>query len=124
MHEMPIASAIVDQAIEAVAAHHAVRIESIEVEIGRMRQIVPEALQVAFAAISEGTIAQGARLDIVEIEMEAACQLCGEHFRPEINLYICPACGQADVRIVAGNDMILKSITAQTPDDAKADAST
>lgn len=116
MHEMPIAAAIVEQAVQAVAPHRATRIDSIEVEIGRMRQIAPEALEVAFAAVSDGTIAQGARLEITEIEMEAVCRRCAHRFRPEIGLYICPNCQQADVQIVAGNDMILMSITAQTPE--------
>jgi hydrogenase nickel incorporation protein HypA/HybF len=116
MHEMPIAAAIVEQAVAAVAPHRATRIDVIEVEIGRMRQIVAEALQVVFAAVSQDTIAAGARLEITEIEMEAVCRRCEHHFCPEINLYICPNCHQADVRIVAGNDMILKSVTAQTPE--------
>lgn len=118
MHEMPIAAAIVEQALEAVAPHGATRIEVIEVEIGRMRQIVPEALQLAFSAVSAGTLAEEARLDLTEVEMEAVCRCCGHTFRPEIDLYICPGCEQADVRIVAGNDMILKSITARTPDQS------
>ncbi|MBI4582117.1 MAG: hydrogenase maturation nickel metallochaperone HypA [Planctomycetes bacterium] len=118
MHEVPIATAIVEQAIQAVAPHRATRIDLVEVQIGRMRQIAPEALQVAFAAVSEGTIAQGARLEIAEIEMEAVCRKCGQRFRPEIGLYVCPKCHQADVQIVAGHDMILKSITAQTPEES------
>ncbi len=118
MHEMPIAAAIVEQAIQAVAPHGATRIDLIEVEIGCMRQIVPEALQVAFAAVSADTIAEGARLEVIEVEMEAVCQLCGNRFQPEIDFYICPKCEQANVRIVAGNDMILKSITAQTPEES------
>ena len=116
MHEMPIAAAIVEQAIEAVSPHRATRINVVEVEIGRMRQVVPEALEVAFAAVSDGTIAQGARLKIAQIEMEAVCRRCDHRFRPEIGLYLCPNCEQADVRIVAGNDMILKSIIAETPE--------
>ena len=117
MHEMPIAAAIIEQAIQAVAPPCATRIDVIEVEIGRMRRIVPEALRMAFDANSDGTIAQGARLDITEIDMEAVCRRCEHRFCPEIDLYICPNCEQADVRIVAGNDMILKSIVAQTPEE-------
>ncbi len=51
--------------------------------------------------------------------MQAVCRVCGHAFQPEIDLYICPRCEQADVRIVAGNDMILKSITAQTPEESQ-----
>lgn len=118
MHEMPIASAIVEQAVQAAAPYGATHIRRIEVEIGRMRQIVPEALQVAFAVVGEDTIAQGAELVIVEINMLAECQECGRRFVPDISFYVCPACGQANVRMLAGNDMILKSLECETPEEA------
>lgn len=117
MHELPIAIAILEQAVEAVAPHDATRIERIEVEVGAMRQVVAEALQMAFAAVSQGTMGEGAVLDIVEVPMLAECRVCRHQFRPEINLYLCPQCHQADVQILAGRDMILRSVVAETPEE-------
>jgi len=116
---MPIATSIVEQAVAAARDAGAVAVEEIEVEIGRMRLVVPEALEVAFACASEGTIAEGAKLSIVDVPMLAECRSCGRQFTPEIDLYVCPGCGQADARIIAGNDMILKSLTCRTPDEAR-----
>ena len=123
MHEMPIAAAIVEQAVEAVERHGATRIEAIEVVIGKMRMIVPEALQMAFSAVSEGTIAEGAVLQIEEVPIDALCRVCGHRFEPEIALYLCPKCEQADVEILSGNDMILKSVTAETPEEQQPESS-
>lgn len=119
MHEMPIATSIVEQAVAAAREAGAEAIEEIEVEIGRMRLVVPEALELAFTCVSEGTIAEGAKLSIVEVAMRAECRSCGRQFSPEIDVYLCPGCGEADARIIAGNDMILKSLTCRTPDEAR-----
>lgn len=118
MHEMPIAMEIVNQSVAAAEAHGATRIEEIEVEIGRMRQVVPEALQLAFEACRAGTLAELSRLVMTEVPIAARCQPCGHEFEPDIDLFLCPACGEADVAIVRGNDMILKSLTCQTPEEA------
>ena len=43
MHEMSIAVEIVHSVLDAVAEHHPAQIDEIEVRIGVMRQVVPEA---------------------------------------------------------------------------------
>lgn len=120
MHEMPVAQAIVEQAVQAAAARGATSIQEIEVDIGRMRLIVPEALELAFSCCACGTIAEGAKLTMIEVAVEARCRACGRQFSPELDLYLCPGCGLADVAITAGNDMVLKSIVCQTPDEKDA----
>jgi len=120
MHELSIATAILEQALEAVVPHDATRIDRIDVEVGRMRLVVPEALQTAFTAVSQGSIAQAAQLVITEVDIQAICRHCQTSFCPcpEIGHYLCPQCQQADVQIVTGHDMILTSIIAQTPEEA------
>ena len=59
-----------------------------------------------------------ARLIVTEEKMAAVCNACGHRFAPQPDDFVCPACGQADARIVAGNDIILKSLVCQTPDEA------
>ncbi len=119
MHEMPIATDIVERAVEAAEQHGATRIEQIEVHIGLMRQVVPEALELAFTLASEGTMAHGAKLSISQVKAVASCNVCGCRFEPEVEIsFACPRCSQADVRIVAGNDIILTSVTCQADEEA------
>jgi hydrogenase nickel incorporation protein HypA/HybF len=117
MHETLIATSLVDSLLELARAENLQRIEAVELEVGVLRQVVPEALKLAFEAAAAGTLADGASLRIVEIPAQAECQRCGHRFPVALDDYLCPACGQADARIVAGNDIILKNVVCQTAAD-------
>ncbi|UCD28436.1 MAG: hydrogenase maturation nickel metallochaperone HypA [Planctomycetota bacterium] len=119
MHEMSIAVQIVDQVVELAGQNNATRIDEVVVEIGLMQLVVPEALEMAFSVATESTLAEGARLKIVEQEIEAVCRDCDHRYKPRIDCYLCPQCGQANARIVAGNDIILKSVVCETEQEAQ-----
>lgn len=117
MHEMSIAVEVVRRVIEAAREHRMTRVERVEVEVGVMRQVVPEALQLAFESAVEGTLAEGARLSVREERVVAVCRACECLFLPEVDTYVCPRCDQADARIVAGNDMILRSVEGRVDEE-------
>jgi len=116
MHEMAIATELLEQVLRVAAEHHATRVDEVQVEVGVMRQIVPEALTMAFAAAAEGTIAAGATLHIHEERAVAVCCQCECMFLPEIDRFVCPQCNRADARIISGNDIVLTSMTCETGD--------
>jgi len=120
MHEMSIAVQLVDQVVELARRHQATRVEEIEVAAGVMRQVVPEALEFAFSFASEGTLAAGARLHVVEEELLAVCNDCGCKFVPRIDNFLCVRCERANVRLIAGNDIILKSVVCEAPEGVSA----
>lgn len=118
MHEMPIVMEILERAIELAKQHGATRIKEIEVQLGAMHQVLPEALQMAFQVARHGTLAERAALIASEEAVVAVCNECEQRFEPEIGTcFACPRCGQADLRIVAGDDIILRSVTLETDQD-------
>jgi len=120
MHEASIAVELVDQVVQTAQNHHAFKVEEVDVLVGVMREIVPEALELTFSATSAGTIAEGAKLRIMEERIIAVCRVCDCLFAPEHLLFMCPRCRQADARIVAGNDILLKSLKCQTAEEVAA----
>ncbi len=114
MHEMSIAEGVLSAVLDAADGCGARRVDRVELIVGQMRLVVPEALVMAWQVISEGTIAAGAELAVTETPMEAQCRRCGRKFAPRIDNYLCPGCGQADVDILAGDDIILKSVICET----------
>ena len=120
MHEMTIASELIGQVLAAACEHGARRVEQIEVTVGGMLLVVPEALQAAFELVAEGTPAAGATLTIVEQPVTAACRHCGERFGTDAESFCCPACGRADVDIVAGKDIVFTSMVAEVEEEASA----
>lgn len=118
MHEMSIATHLVECILAAAAENDVARIEEVEVEVGAMRLVVPEALEMAFEAARAGTIAAGAALKVVEVAPVARCRPCGRTFHPADGEFLCPDCGQADADIVEGNDIRLTSMVCCTEEEA------
>ena len=114
MHELSIATGLMEQVTAAAAAHGVTRVQSLHVTVGAMRQVVPEALAMAFEVVSEGTLAEGATLEITEEPIRAHCRRCDREFNCRIGEFVCPGCGQADVRLTLGNNIILTSMTCTT----------
>jgi hydrogenase nickel incorporation protein HypA/HybF len=61
MHELSLTREIV--AIICAAAHER-RVHKVTLEIGRLSCLAPEAIEFCFAAVAQGTLAEGALLDI------------------------------------------------------------
>jgi hydrogenase nickel incorporation protein HypA/HybF len=115
---MSIATALMDQLTQIAQTQRVQRIVAVEVICGEMQQVVPDALHLAFEAVTAETIAAGATLTIVEQALAARCRACGAEFAPQIDDYLCPACGQADVELTAGRDIVLQSVVGETEDEA------
>ena len=119
MHEMSIAEGIIQTVLSAAGDSGARRVSRVELAVGQMRLVVPEAMEMAWRAVSEGTIADGSELAMTEVPIEARCRQCGRAFTPQIDDYLCPGCGQADVDIIAGDDIILTSIACEVEEERR-----
>ncbi len=118
MHELSIASQLVDQVIQHAQANDAIHVREVIVKVGAMQLVVPEALHTAFEAVTEGTIAEGATLEIREVQPMAKCRACRNEFSPEIGNYVCPQCGQANAQIIQGNDIVLHTIECDIEEES------
>lgn len=106
MHEMAITQSVVD----AVCEHAAGRpVRSIRLQVGRLCAVVPDAMQFCFELVTEGTVAEGARLDIEEPPGRAHCRGCDTDFPLSDLILLCP-CGSADVEILAGRELRIMSM--------------
>ena len=112
MHEMSIIVSLLEEIDEIVKKNGATKVESIELETGQLRQVVPEVMQEAFLVAKEGTICEKAILMIKEIKAKVKCNKCNKEFSPKINDFLCSNCHEADVKIIQGDDIILKTIVA------------
>ena len=113
MHELSIATEIIETVLNVAAEHRVNRVQEVILEVGPMRLVVPEALETAFEAVAKRTIAEGAKLTVVETPLRVRCRGCGNAYDCHIDDFLCPACGQADIEIIEGNDILLKSVVCQ-----------
>ena len=106
MHELSIAQSVVDAVCER-AAGRAVR--SIRLEVGALTAVVPDAMRFCFDLVTDGTLAEGARLDIDLRPGATHCRSCGADAEMADAIPLCP-CGSADVDVVAGRDLRILSM--------------
>jgi hydrogenase nickel incorporation protein HypA/HybF len=107
MHEMSITQGIID-----ICEQHAGgrRVLSLDVEIGELSGVVPEAIEFCFEACSQGTLLEGARLNIMRIPGRGRCQDCGCD-TPLASLFgACTRCGGYRVTMEAGEEMRVREI--------------
>jgi hydrogenase nickel incorporation protein HypA/HybF len=107
MHELSIAEAVV-----AIVERHARgrRVTKVELKVGHLRQVVPSALEFAFELTTQGTVAEGAELEMEQIEAAGRCQACGAHTPlPELPL-VCRECGSIDVEVTRGEELLVDSL--------------
>ncbi|MEO3808150.1 hydrogenase maturation nickel metallochaperone HypA [Sphaerisporangium sp. B11E5] len=107
MHEFGIAEAIL-AAVEKRADGR--RVCRARVQVGALLRVAEPSINDAFALVSEGTVAEGARLDLVTLPVRVTCRDCGGAALSADPHAVCPACGSADVDSEGGDDLVLESI--------------
>lgn len=108
---MGIVDGVLTAALEAAAEAGAIRIVSVQVEIGALMGVVEDALQFAWEALTSDTIAEGATLEVRSIEAASRCGECG-HVYPHgrFDGARCPACGSPFVTLASGRELSIASI--------------
>lgn len=117
MHEFSLMASVMDITQEELTRHHASRLTLLRIRHGVLDQVQPEAMRMAFEAMTAGTPHEGARLELVEEPLRLCCSLCGHEFTPasrEAMYAPCPACGEtAPFRITGGEGIFLDHLEAE-----------
>lgn len=110
MHEMSITQGIID-----ICEQHAGgrRVLSLEVEIGELSGVVPEAVEFCFEACSRGTLLEGARLNILRVPGRGRCRECGADMPLAMVFDACRSCGGYRVVVEAGKEMRVREIEVE-----------
>jgi hydrogenase nickel incorporation protein HypA/HybF len=107
MHELSIADAVVTIAREHARGR---RVTSVEVKIGRLRQVVPDALEFAFELVAAGTNVEGAALEVEHVPARVRCTSCNEVTEVNEFPFACALCGSLDVEVIAGDELLVESL--------------
>ena len=116
MHEMSIVAGVIDAVVPSAERAGAERVLAISLRIGDMTEVVDEALEFAFEALTEGTLCEGAELRVTKVHPRSVCFECGNEFDHDRFHRSCPACGSYETRIVAGKELEIESIEVDLPE--------
>lgn len=113
MHEVSIMTEAVRLAVETARAQGASRVCQMRLRVGAMSGAVPEALQFAFEAVTEGTPAEGATLAIEPVLASWWCVPCMATFDVDRTLPECPRCGAWSHELRGGRELEIASIEVE-----------
>ena len=109
MHELSICNAIA-----STAARHAEGrpVAQVTVQIGHLRQVVPDALQFSWEVVSSATTTglEDAELVIEQVPAVVECRQCGESTTLDVPIVACGTCGGFDVKLLSGEELLVVSI--------------
>ncbi len=110
MHEMSLCEGL-RSLIEEQAQRHAVdRFSRVRLEIGRFAGVEKEALAFAFDVVMRGSVAEGARLEMIDLPGRALCYDCMKEVEIAARLDPCPDCGGGKLMPQGGDEMRLKDL--------------
>jgi hydrogenase nickel incorporation protein HypA/HybF len=113
VHELGLCEGILE-AVERRAAGR--RVTGVRVRVGARHRVVESALDQAFALVSQGTVADGAAVDLVVVPARIRCPNCGHEGEAADALAACPACGGLDLETSGGDELILEAIYLEEAD--------
>jgi hydrogenase nickel incorporation protein HypA/HybF len=117
MHELSVTQGIMD-IIEAEAKKNNVnKVLSITLKVGQLSGVMPQLIQDYFDIISEGTVAERAKLIIDRVPAALKCLDCEEESPIDRFRLRCPKCSGINVKIIAGKEFHIESMEVDKDGD-------
>ncbi|MBC1224020.1 hydrogenase maturation nickel metallochaperone HypA [Nostoc sp. UCD121] len=106
MHEFGITQNIV-----AIVTENAkgAKVQRVLLQIGKLSAIMPDAIRFCFDICTQGTVLEGATLEILEIPGLAKCRQCGAEISVDKPYGICN-CGSVQLDLITGEELKIKEI--------------
>ena len=113
MHEMSLAESVLQIIEDAARTQNFRRVRTVVLEIGKLAAVEADAMRFCFDAVTRGSIAEGAQLEIIETPGAGRCMACGMTEPLQEQYGLCPECGSPQIEIVAGNQMRVKDLEVE-----------
>lgn len=110
MHEMALAEGVLQVIEDAARQQNFSAVTAIWLEIGELSGVEVEAMKFCFDAVTRGSLAEGARLEIIAIPGSGWCMVCAENVPLSEVFGACPKCGGYQVSVGGGTEMRVKEL--------------
>jgi len=113
VHEMSIAEGIIQVLEDQARTQQYTKVKAVWLEIGPLAAIETEALRFCFDAVTRNSLAEGAKLEIIELPAHGWCLGCSEQIEIRQRYDSCPLCGSYQVQITSGEEMRIKELEVE-----------
>lgn len=99
MHSLAMAQDILKAVLVEAEKNNIQRIKAINVRMEDEHFTESDSLQFCLEAVTKGTVAEGAQIDIDLVERTAECPQCALVFPFDHHFPICPRCGNRNLKL-------------------------
>ena len=110
MHEMSLAEGVLQLIEDAARTQSFTQVSTVRLEIGQLSGVEPEAMRFCFDAVMRGSVAEGARLEIIELPGVGWCMACAQSVPMKEVFGECPQCGGFQMQVTGGTEMRVKDL--------------
>jgi len=119
MHELSIASSIVEAVTESAAGYPGARVKEVRLRVGALASIVEDSLQFCWELATEDTPLAGSVLVIHKLLVIIHCDRCDIDAELDgVQSFRCPRCGEVAADLRQGRELEIESIELEEPDAA------
>jgi len=101
MHELGVALELVDAIAQRAGGS---RVQRVVIEIGALSSVLPDALSFCFELATEGTVVEGAAVELRTVAAEARCRSCERALSLQRASDRC-SCGAYDLEWLSGDTL-------------------
>jgi hydrogenase nickel incorporation protein HypA/HybF len=112
MHELSLCAAIAGIVRDNAADRG---VAQVVVQVGYLRQVVPDSLELCWTMVTRGTDLEGSRLVIDHVPAVLGCAVCATRTEIDVPVLVCGTCGSRDVDLLSGQELQVRTIDILEP---------
>lgn len=113
MHETAMMQNLISVAMQSLKNYNVKQVNCVNVSVGKLANVLPDALNFAFEATIKGTIMDGAKLNIKFLPIIACCDDCKYEYETKNIPFVCPICNSNKFMILHGEEVYIDSIDCE-----------
>jgi len=113
MHELPLAKSIYRSVMKKAEECGATSVVRVVIEAGELREYVELILQRYWDYVSRGSLAEGARIELITLPATVRCGACGRVYGitvEDLENSRCPDCGFDRGELLTGRELRIKGM--------------
>jgi hydrogenase nickel incorporation protein HypA/HybF len=113
VHEMSIAESVLQIIEDTARAEGCARVRAVWLEIGQLAGVEKESLRFCFDVVTRDSVAEHARLEIIETVGQGWCLECARSVAVSARYEPCPNCGSIQIEVTGGEEMRVKELEVE-----------
>ncbi|HDK37785.1 MAG TPA: hydrogenase maturation nickel metallochaperone HypA [Thiolapillus brandeum] len=113
MHEMSLCEGVLQILEDNARSQGFSRVKTVWLEIGKLSSVEVEAMRFCFDVVMKDTLADQARLEIIELPGNAWCMQCGKTVPVSQRFDACPECGSYQLQVSGGDELKIRELEVE-----------